>query len=89
MSVAMNIPSFSMRLSSPTSTSMQISVAIKFSGREGMVITLNNPATRDKCGGNVTGGYEYGWLRSFNCSWISKFKEEEERYGDNKYNEYK
>ena len=79
MSVAMNIPSFSMRLSSPTSTSMQLSVAIKFSGRDGMVITLNNPTIRydDEAG-------QYGWLRGFNCCWMSRYKEEDERYDDNK-----
>ena len=74
MSVTMNIPSFSMRLCSPTSTSMQLSVAIKISGREGMVITLNNPKFDDEIAG------QYGWLRGFNCSWISRYPEEDERY---------
>lgn len=78
MSVAMNIPSFSMRLSSPTSTSMQLSVAIKFSGRDGMVITLNNPTNSGLEPG------QYGWLRGFNCCWMSRYKEEDERYDDNK-----
>ena len=86
MSVAMNIPSFSMRLCSPTSTSMQLSVALKFSGRDGMVITLNNPTTTDDKYGHPTVG-QYSYLRGFNCCWISRYKEEDERYDDNKINE--
>ncbi len=70
MGVVMNMPSFNIRLCSPTSTSCTIEVAIKFSGDHGIIIQLDNP-------GNV---YPYYELRGFNCSWISRYKEEDERY---------
>ena len=69
MSVVMNIPEFNIFLCSPTSTSMQIEVAIKFSGDHGIIIQLDNPRTE-----------QYFFLRGFNCSWISRYKEEDERY---------
>ena len=69
MSATMNIPQFSMRACSPNSTSMQIEVAIKFGGDRGIVITLNNPKSSQS-----------RFLRAFNCSWISRYKEEDERY---------
>ena len=69
MSFVMNIPEFNIFLCSPTSTSKQIEVAIKFSGDQGIIIQLDNPDT-----------YQYGHLRGFNCSWISRYKEEDERY---------
>merc|ERR1712176_623351 len=68
MSVLMNIPEFSIFLCSPTSTSMQIEVAIKFSGDDGIVIQLDNPRT-----------FQYMLLRGFNCQWLSRYKEEDER----------
>ena len=69
MSFVMNIPEFNIFLCSPTSTSKQIEVAIKFSGDQGIVIQLDNPQIS-----------QYGWLRGFNCSWVSRYKEEDERY---------
>ena len=69
MNCKLNIPEFSLRACSPTSTSKQIEVAMKFSGDSGIVLTLDNPRGLDQ--------YEY--LRAFNCSWISRFKEEDER----------
>ena len=69
MSFVMNIPEFNIFLCSPTSTSKQIEVAIKFSGDKGIVIQLDNPETP-----------QYEELRGFNCSWISRYKEEDERY---------
>ena len=69
MSVKLNITSFSMRLCSPTSTSKQIAVAAKFSGSKGMVITFDNPREE----------VQYRHLRGWDCSWISRFKEEDER----------
>eukprot|EP01084_Bolivina_argentea_P147913 258721_1 len=67
MSILLNIPAFNIRLCSPTSTSIQIEVAAKFSGPNGIIIMFNNP--------NSTHGY----LRGFNVSWISRYKEEAER----------
>eukprot|EP01083_Nonionella_stella_P107089 309764_1 len=61
--------SFSMRLCSPTSTSKQIEVAMKFSGQNGIVLQMNNPQ----------GILQYKWLHGFNVSWVSRFKEEDER----------
>ena len=69
MSVELNIPEFNIFLCSPTSTSKQIEVAIKFSGHHGIVIQLDNPPTD-----------QYKRLRGFNCCWLSRFKEEDERY---------
>merc|ERR1712154_678731 len=43
-------------------------VAVKFSGDKGIVIQLDNPQTE-----------QYWLLRGFNCSWISRYKEEDER----------
>ena len=70
MSVLMNIPEFSIFLCSPTSTSMQIEVAIKFSGDDGIIIQLDNPQDTS----------QYSFLRGFDCSWLSRYKEEDERY---------
>ena len=72
MNMRLNIPSFAMRLNSPSSTSKQISVAIKFSGPKGVVLTFDNPS------GEYAIQYEY--LRGWDCSWIGRFgKEEDER----------
>eukprot|EP01084_Bolivina_argentea_P085065 153774_1 len=68
MSSLIIMPGFNIRLCSPTSTSMHIEVAIKFSGREGIIIQLDNPFEP-----------QYRSLRGFNCSWISRYKEEDER----------
>eukprot|EP01084_Bolivina_argentea_P070683 128526_1 len=65
----MNMPSFNIRLCSPTSTSCQLTVAVKFSGEDGIVIALNNPEDF----------FQYKWLTGFNCSWLSRYKEEDER----------
>ena len=69
MSVVLNMSQFQMYLLSPTSTSVQFSVATKFSGTRGMILEMNN----DK-GGSID-------LRGMDCSWISRFREEDERYG--------
>ena len=70
MSFVMNMPEFNIFLCSPTSTSKQIEVAIKFSGDQGIVIQLDNPPDT----------WQYSLLYGFNCSWISRYKEEDERY---------
>ena len=69
MSFVMNIPEFNIFLCSSTSTSKQIEVAIKFSGDQGIVIQLDNPQTQ-----------QYWNLHGCDCSWISRYKEEDERY---------
>ena len=61
------IPEFNIRLYSPTSTSKHIEVSIKFASGNGMIITLNN----DKFSGKG--------LRFFDCSWISRYPDEDER----------
>ena len=68
MSVVMNIPEFNITFLSPTSTSLHIEVAMKFSGDSGMIIEANN----NKVG--VT-------TQALDVSWISRYPEEEERYG--------
>ena len=72
MSIVLNMPAFNIRLCAPTSTSVHIEVAMKFStdqGNKGMIIQFNNPNTS-----------QYYYLRGFNVSWISKYSEEAERY---------
>ena len=65
----MTLPEFIILLFSPTSTSMQLEVAMKFSGDGfGMILEFNN----------TDGSAIY--TPCFDCSWISRFKEEEERY---------
>eukprot|EP01084_Bolivina_argentea_P083522 151213_1 len=67
MSMVLHIPSFAIRLNGPTSTSKHIEVALRFSGRDGIVIQLNN---------------EKGLSKKetfFDSSWISKYPEEDER----------
>eukprot|EP01083_Nonionella_stella_P183387 662583_1 len=68
MNVVLSMPSFCMRLCSPTSTSKQIEVAMKFSGKNGIVLQMDNPDME-----------QYWYLHAFNASWISRFKEEDER----------
>eukprot|EP01084_Bolivina_argentea_P131230 231654_1 len=69
LSVVMAIPEFNIRLCSPTSTSKQFTVATRFGGYSGMIIEMNNN------GDAVSGTY----LRCFNCTWLSKYPEEDER----------
>ena len=68
MSMVMSIPEFGIKLSSPTSTSCQIAVAMKFSGDKGIIMEFNNTSGKAKT------------VRGFDVSWISRFKEEDERY---------
>ena len=58
---------FSIRLYSPTSTSKQIAVSINFADQNGMIITLNNDSIEGK------------YLPFFDCSWISRYPDEDER----------
>ena len=68
MSIVLNIPQFNMFIYSPLSTSIHSEVAIKFSGDKGMILEMDNSKGRGKrlCG--------------MDCSWISRYKEEAERY---------
>ena len=68
MNIKLTVDSFAMRLNSPSSTSLQLAVAVKFSGPMGVVFTFNNPDE-----------WQYQFLRAFDCSFISNFKEEDER----------
>merc|ERR1712228_795249 len=65
----MVLPQFNLRLCAPTSTTMQIEIALKFATSNGTVIQLNNNSSDDK----------FDDLRLFNISWISRFKDEDER----------
>eukprot|EP01084_Bolivina_argentea_P266302 451646_1 len=67
MSVLLHVESLPITLNHPTSTSAQIEVAIKFSGPKGIIIQLNNNT------------YYGSMVRIFNVSWISRYKEEDER----------
>ena len=74
----MAMPQFNVELLSPVSTSVHLSVALRFSGEQGMIIELNNQHSNRN---------EYGLLgedpniRGFDVSWISRYGlEEDERY---------
>ena len=71
ISCVMEMQSFSLRLSAPTSTSTQIEVAIKFSGDNGIILQLTTTNMLESNSSRLTG---------FDVSWISQFKEEDERY---------
>ena len=64
MAVKLFISQFAMRLNSPTSTSKQLEVAVKFGGSNGTILTFDNP--------------QYSRLRGWDCSWMSAFIEEDE-----------
>eukprot|EP01084_Bolivina_argentea_P299355 516003_1 len=68
LSVVLIVSQANIRLCPPTSTSKQLAVATKFAGDRGMVIQFMND-------GHV-GSH---MLRCFNCTWLSNYKEEEER----------
>eukprot|EP01084_Bolivina_argentea_P176405 305285_1 len=67
LSFCMIIPEFSIRLNGPTSTTKHKEIAMRFSGRDGIMIKLNNRT--------YPGRYE----SFFDSSWISTFPEEDER----------
>ena len=67
MSVVLNITQFNILLLSPTSTSVHVEVALKFSGERGMILEFENKRGRGKN------------LRGMDCSWISRYREEDER----------
>eukprot|EP00484_Ammonia_sp_Unknown_P022647 CAMPEP_0197027098 /NCGR_PEP_ID=MMETSP1384-20130603/7073_1 /TAXON_ID=29189 /ORGANISM="Ammonia sp." /LENGTH=797 /DNA_ID=CAMNT_0042455895 /DNA_START=21 /DNA_END=2414 /DNA_ORIENTATION=- len=67
ISCVLNITQFTMRLSGPTSTTKQQEVAVSFAKSNGMIMQLNNDEGLAKFG------------RAFDCSWLSKYGEEDER----------
>ena len=73
MSFVMTMPEFMIRLCSPTSTTVHIEVATKFSGQTGIIIKLK--------AGRI-GGVDVGIdrVRAMDVSWISRYREEDERY---------
>eukprot|EP01084_Bolivina_argentea_P312342 540747_1 len=62
------IPSFVIRLCSPTSTSKQIEVSMNFAKRNGIIIQLNNTGHGMAC-----------LLTFFDVSWLSSYSAEDER----------
>eukprot|EP01084_Bolivina_argentea_P234299 394456_1 len=68
LSIEMIMTEFDIKLCSPTSVSVQKEVATRFAGAKGIIITLNNDG--DKWS---------KWVRCFNVSLISRYKEEDER----------
>ena len=68
MTLVLNISQFNMWIESPLSTTIHLEVAMKFSGEEGMILEMDN----EKGDGQL--------LKAMDCSWISRYKEEDERY---------
>ena len=69
ISRVMMLRKFSVSLKSPTSTSVHIEVAMKFTGDgDGMIIEM------DSYDGKAVS------MGVYDCSWISRYKEEDERY---------
>ena len=71
MGIVMYMPCFMIRLCSPTSTSIHLEVALKFSGEAGIILQLNVK--------NMLHPNYHSHIRAMDCSWISRFKEEDER----------
>ena len=59
------IPEFFIRLHAPTSTSKHIEISIRFTTDDGMIVTINNDLSP--------------MCSFFDCSWISRYPDEEER----------
>ena len=68
MDRVMTLPLFNIYLYSPTSTSVELAVSQNFCGDNGMIMSFNND---EGAATNASG---------FDCSWLSRFKEEDERY---------
>eukprot|EP01084_Bolivina_argentea_P265350 449753_1 len=67
MSCIMNLPSFAIYLKGPCSTTKQREIAINFAKRNGMIIELQNHSQMSQM------------KQFFDCSFISKYVEEDER----------
>eukprot|EP01084_Bolivina_argentea_P088446 159682_1 len=68
MSKKLALYEFNLRLCGPTSTSAQIEVAMRFGGREGIILELNND-----------GQWGAHFLTGFNCAQFSTYPQEDER----------
>ena len=68
MSVVLSVPQCNMFIHGPLSTSIHLEVSLKFSGESGMILELDNSKGRCKD------------LRAMDVSWISRYREEDERY---------
>lgn len=68
MNRALAVPAFAIRLFAPTSTSTSLEVATRFANDGGCVFGLNN---------TITGGGFFAHF--FDVSWLSRYKEEQER----------
>ena len=68
MSIPLLLSQFNMFIYGPLSTSVHIEVALKFSGEDGMILQMDNDR------GDAID------LKGFDVSWISRYKEEDERY---------
>ena len=67
MSTVLKMSQFHIHLLSPTSTSIHIQVALKFGGESGIIMELNNDQMHTKN------------TRAFDVSFLSRYKEEDER----------
>ena len=67
ISFIMIVPEFNIHLQSPTSTSVHIEVAIKFSGQQGIILEFHNHHAHSQ------------YARAFDVSSISRYPEEDER----------
>ena len=73
MSIVLKVPQFNMFIHSPISTSVKLAVATTFSGAQVMILEMDNS------GGECTK------VKGMNVSWISKYREEDERCGDTSF----
>lgn len=67
----LTVSEFSIYLRGPVSTSKDLSVAINFAARDGMILQLNN---------NKNASTFSSLQQMFDCSWISRYPEENERF---------
>ena len=68
LNMILSMPQFCMYLYSPTSTSAQLEVALRFAGEYGIILEMD------------LSGKKSSLLRAMDVSWISRYKEEDERY---------
>jgi len=68
MSVVLTLSKFAMYINSPLSTSVHLEVAVKFADQEGMILEMDNNAGFSRA------------VRGMDVSWLSRYREEEERY---------
>ena len=66
MSFVMNMSQFSIKINGPTSTSVQRSVATRFSGNKGFLIKFDNSQGHGR------------YVKGFDVSWISRYGAQED-----------